>query len=116
MESCHPGSWVKGLKDLNGRILELRNQFPARRAAYFSRRRACLHNLAECVSLIPVMIQEGLRVAIALKDKTLGVVAVAVQLVLQSPDVPSAHQFRALRGETPKLVKLAIMDFESSNT
>jgi hypothetical protein len=34
---------------------------------------------------ILVMIQEGLRVAVPLKDKTLGVVAVEVQLVLQSP-------------------------------
>jgi len=63
-----------------------------------------------------VMIQEGLRVAVPLKDKTLGVVAVEVQLVLQSPGVFRAHQFRALRGETLKLVKLAIMDFESSHT
>jgi hypothetical protein len=62
------------------------------------------------------MIQEGLRVAVPLKDKTLGVVAVEVQLVLQSPGVFSAHQFRAFRGETLKLVKLAIMDFESSDT
>jgi hypothetical protein len=61
------------------------------------------------------MIQEGLRVAVPLKDKTLGVVAVEVQLVLQSPGVFSAHQFRAFRGETLKLVKLAIMDFESSD-
>jgi hypothetical protein len=58
------------------------------------------------------MIQEGLRVAVPLKDKTLGVVAVEVQLVLQSPGVFSAHQFRAFRGETLKLVELAIMDFE----
>jgi hypothetical protein len=35
------------------------------------------------------MIQEGLRVA--LKDKTLGVIAVEVQLVLQSPGVFSAR-------------------------
>jgi hypothetical protein len=35
-----------------------------------------------------------------LKDKTLGVVAVEVQLVLQSSGVFSAHQFRAFRGET----------------
>jgi hypothetical protein len=28
----------------------------------------------------------------------------------------SAHQFRAFRGETLKLVKLAIMDLESSDT
>jgi hypothetical protein len=62
------------------------------------------------------MIQEGLRVAVPLKDKTLGVVAVEVQLVLQSPGVFSAHQFRAFRGETLKLVKLAIMDFESGDT
>ena len=62
------------------------------------------------------MIQEGLRVAVPLKDKTLGVVAVEVQLVLQSPGVFRAHQFRAFRGETLKLVKLAIMDFESSDT
>ena len=62
-----------------------------------------------------VMIQEGLRVAVPLKDKTLGVVAVEVQLVLQSPGVFRAHQFRAFRGETLKLVKLAIMDFESSD-
>ena len=59
------------------------------------------------------MIQEGLRVAVPLKDKTLGVVAVEVQLVLQSPGVFSAHQFRAFRGETLKL-ELAIMDFESN--
>ena len=56
------------------------------------------------------MIQEGLRVTIPLKDKTLCVVAVEVQLVLQSPGVFSAHQFRAFRGEMLKLVKLAIMD------
>jgi hypothetical protein len=62
------------------------------------------------------MIQQGLRVAVPLKDKTLGVVAVEVQLVLQSPGVFSAHQFRAFRGETLKLVKPAIMDFESSHT
>ena len=48
------------------------------------------------------MIQEGLRVAVPLKDKTLGVVAVEVQLVLQSSGVFSAHQFRAFRGETLK--------------
>jgi hypothetical protein len=59
------------------------------------------------------MIQEGLRVAVPLKDKTLSVVAVEVQLVLQSPGVFNAHQFRAFRCETLKLVKLAIMDFES---
>ena len=35
-----------------------------------------------------------------LKYKTLGVVAVEVQLVLQSSGVFSAHQFRAFRGET----------------
>ena len=69
---------------------------------------------AHCVPQILVMIQEGLRVAVPLKDKTLGVVAVEVQLVLQSPGVFSAHQFRAFRGETLKLVELAIMDFESS--
>ncbi len=43
-------------------------------------------------------------------------VAVEVPLVLQSPGVFSAHQFRAFRTETLKLVKLAIMDFESSDT
>ena len=64
---------------------------------------------------ILVMIQEGLRVAVPLKDKTLGVVAVEVQLVLQSP-VSLVRQFRAFRGETLKLVKLAIMDLESSDT
>lgn len=53
------------------------------------------------------MIQEGLRVAVPLKDKTLGVVAVDVLLILQSPGVFSAHQFRAFRGETLKLFKLA---------
>jgi hypothetical protein len=62
------------------------------------------------------MIQEGLRVAVPLKDKTLGVVAVEVQLVLQSSGVSSAHQFRAFRCETLKLIKLAIMDLESSDT
>jgi hypothetical protein len=62
------------------------------------------------------MIQEGLRVAVPLKDKTLGVVAVEVQLVLQSPGVFSAHQFRAFRGETLKLVKLSVVDLESSDT
>lgn len=62
------------------------------------------------------MIQEGLRVVVPLKDKTLGVVAVEVQLVLQSPGVFSARQSRAFRGETLKLVKLAIMDFESGDT
>jgi hypothetical protein len=43
------------------------------------------------------MIQEGLRVTIPLKDKTLCVVAVEVQLVLQSPGVFSAHRFHASR-------------------
>ena len=38
------------------------------------------------------MIQEGLRVAVPLKDKTLGVVTVDVLLVLQSPGVFSAHE------------------------
>lgn len=107
---------LKGLVDLNGRILELLNQFRARRSAYFSRPRACLKNRGHCVPQILVMIQEGLRVAVPLKDKTLGVVAVEVQLVLQSPGVFSAHQFRAFGGKTLKLVKLAIMDFESSDT
>ena len=100
--------------DPNGRILELLNQFRARRSAYFSRPGACPKNRGHCVPQILVMIQEGLRVAVPLKDKTLGVVAVEVQLVLQSPGVFSAHQFRAFRGETLKLVELAIMDFESS--
>ena len=86
--------------DLNGRILELLNQFRARRSAYFSRPRACLKNRGHCVPQILVVIQEGLRVAVPLKDKTLGVVAVEVQLVLQSPGVFRAHQFRAFRGET----------------
>ena len=62
------------------------------------------------------MIQEGLRVTVPLKDKTLGGVAVELHLVLQSPGVFSAHQFRAFREKTLKLVKLPIMDFESSNT
>ena len=101
---------------LNGRILELLNQFRARRAAYFSRPRACLKNRGHCVPQILVVIQEGLRVAVPLKDKTLGVVAVEVQLVLQRPGVFSAHQIRAFRGETLQLVKLAIMDVESSDT
>ena len=35
--------------DLNGRILELLNQFRARRSAYFSRPRACLKNRGHCV-------------------------------------------------------------------
>ena len=55
------------------------------------------------------MIQEGLRVAVPLKDKTLF-------FFFASPGVFSAHQFRAFRGETLKLVKLAVMDFESSDT
>jgi hypothetical protein len=62
------------------------------------------------------MIHEGLRVAVPLKDKTLGVVALEVQLILQSPGVFSAHQVRAFRGEMVKLVKLAIMDVESGDT
>ena len=57
---------------------------------------------------ILVMIQEGLRVAVPLKDKTRGVVAVEVQLVLQSPGVFRTHQFRAFRGETLQLVKLGV--------
>ena len=35
---------------------------------------------------------------------------------LFNPGVLGAHQFRACRGETLKLVKLAIMDLESSDT
>ena len=66
--------------DLNGRILELLNQFRTRRSAYFSRPRACLKYRGHCVPQILVMIQEALRVAAPLKDKTLGVVAVEVQL------------------------------------
>jgi hypothetical protein len=45
------------------------------------------------------MIQEGLRVTIPLKDKALGVVALEVQLVLQSPGIFSAHQFHAACGK-----------------
>jgi hypothetical protein len=62
------------------------------------------------------MVQERMRVALPLKDKTPGVVAVEVQLALQSPGVFSARQFRTFRGETLKFVKPAIMDFESSDT
>jgi hypothetical protein len=43
------------------------------------------------------------------------IVAVEGQLVLRRPGVFSAHQFRAFRGETLKLVKLAIMDFEATD-
>ena len=75
-----------------------------------------LKNRGHRVPQILEMIQEGLLVAVPLEDETLGVVAVEVQLVLQSPGVLSAHQVRAFRGETLKLVKLAIMDFESSHT
>jgi hypothetical protein len=57
------------------------------------------------------MIQEGLRVAVPLKDKTLGFVAVEVQLVLQSPGVFRAHQFCAFRGETLEFIQLALMNF-----
>jgi hypothetical protein len=108
-------TWLKGLVDLNGRILELLKQFRARHSAYFSRPRACLKNGGERVPQILVMIKEGLRVAVAFKDKALGVVAVEIHLVLQSPGVFGAHQFRALHGETLKLVKLAIVDFESGD-
>jgi hypothetical protein len=59
------------------------------------------------------MIQEGLRVTIPLKDKTLCVVAVEVQLVLQSPGVFSAHQFHASRGKMLELVELSVVDLES---
>ena len=62
------------------------------------------------------MIQEGLRVTIPLKDKTLCVVAVEVQLVLQSPGVFSAHQFHASRGKMLELVELSVVDLESSDT
>jgi hypothetical protein len=62
------------------------------------------------------MIKEGLRVAVSLKDNTLGIVAVKVLLVLQSPGIFSAHHFQAFRGEPLKLIQLAIMDFESSKT
>jgi hypothetical protein len=41
--------------DLNGRILELLNQFRARRSAYFSRPRACLKNRGHCVPQILVI-------------------------------------------------------------
>ena len=61
------------------------------------------------------MIQERLRVAIPLKDKTLGIVAIEIQLLLQRPGVFSAHQFRTFRGETLGPVELAIMNFESSD-
>src|SRR5262245_24835400 len=49
--------------------------------------KGALEDIAElplCPQIL-VMIQEGLRVAVPIKDKTLGVVAVEVQLVLQSP-------------------------------
>jgi hypothetical protein len=62
------------------------------------------------------MIQEGLRITLALKDKTLCVVAVEVQLVLQSPGVFSAHQFHASRGKMLELGELSVMDLESSDT
>ena len=45
--------------------------------------RKLIAELPLCPQIL-VMIQEGLRVAVPLKDKTLGVVAVEVQLVLQS--------------------------------
>jgi hypothetical protein len=106
----------KGLVDPNGRILELLNQFRARRSAYFSRPRACPKNRGHRVPQILVMIQEGLRVTIPLKDKTLCVVAVEVQLVLQSPGVFSAHQFHASRGKMLELVELSVVDLESSDT
>jgi hypothetical protein len=62
------------------------------------------------------MIQEGLRVTIPLKDKTLFVVAVEVQLVLQSPGVFSAHQFHSSRGKMLELVELSVVDLESIDT
>jgi hypothetical protein len=53
------------------------------------------------------MIQEGLRVTIPLKYKTLHVVAVEVPLVLQSTSVFCAHQFHTSRGEMLELVELS---------
>ena len=76
--------YLKRLVGLNGRILELLNQFRAWRSAYFSRPRACPKNRGHRFPQILVMIQEGLRVAIPLKDKTLCVV-VKVQLVCKVP-------------------------------
>ena len=62
------------------------------------------------------MIQEGLRVTVPLKDKTLCVVAVEVQLVLQSPGVFSPHQFHAPRGQMLEIVEFSLVDLESSDT
>jgi hypothetical protein len=107
---------LQGHVDPKGRILELLNQFRARRSAYFSRPRACLKNRGLRVPKILVMIQEGLRVTISLKDKTLCVVAVEVQLVLQSPSVLNAHQLHASRGKMLELVEFSVVDLESSDT
>jgi hypothetical protein len=62
------------------------------------------------------MVQDGLRVAIPLNGKTLRVVAVEVQLVLQSAGVFGAHRFHASRGKLLELVEHSLVDLESNDT
>ena len=71
--------------------------------------RAAALSKAGAKAEILVMIQEGLRVTIPLKDKTLCVVAVEVQLVLQSPGAFSAHQFHAFPGKMFELFEFSVV-------
>jgi len=62
-----------------------------------------------------VVLQESLRVAVSLNDKALGVAAVEIPFVFQSPTIFSTGYFHGLCGKAFELFELSFVDFKPNN-
>src|SRR5215510_3666996 len=101
--------------DPHRRTLESLHQLQARRSADLTRAGAGLKKCSHGFPEIRDVLKKGLGVTISLLYQAFGIVAAEEPVVLQGPGVPGADRFHALGGETFEFLKLARVDFESSN-
>src|SRR5262245_47926148 len=91
------------------------HQLRAGRSADLAGTRAGLKKCSHRFPEIRDVLKKGLGVTISLAHQTLSIVAAEEPVVLQGPGVLGADRFHALGGETFEFLKLARVDFESSN-
>jgi len=101
--------------DPHGPTLECLQQLRARSSADLARARAGLKKCGHRFPEIRDVFKKGLGVTISLVYQAFGIVAAEEPVVLQGPVVPGADRFHALDGEAFEFLKLARVDFESSN-